>query len=194
MMADLACLFHNLSGMPGAIPLEAIALSISLQINSYTSGALLKNIGTARFAVGGGAGLALGFVPGGFAKSQSWGYAIVNGRLQAVKAVGEAAANVLAGTTPRDAFSSEGLAYSFLKNSRRGDTPFADLDAALLGLSIGLENVDPRTPRSSGLTYNSLLWSLKNGDAAGIAANLPNYTALNAWDMLSETQSALEGL
>lgn len=194
IMADTASTLHNLSGMPGAIGLEIAALSISLKIDSLVSGALLKNIGGAGdFAAMGAAGLALGLLPGGFVASQSWGYAIVNGRLQALGSVGKAAGDILRGTSPTDAFSTDGLAYSFVQSARRGDTAYADLDAALLGLSIGFGNLDPHNP-SSTLTYNSLAWSFLNRDAAGIAANLPDYMALNAWDMLSETEGALEGL
>jgi hypothetical protein len=96
---------------------------------------------------------------------------------------------MLTGASPSGQFSSEGLAYSFTQSARRGNTPYADLDAALVGLSIGLDNMNPM---KSPLTYNSLFWCLRTGDAAGIAANLPNYTAENAWDMLIEAESGLE--
>jgi hypothetical protein len=133
----------------------------------------------------GAGGLALGKVP--FFTSQSWGYAVVNGRLQAISTIGSAAGDALAGRSPADAFSTEGYAASFLKNSRQGNTPNADLDAALLGLNIGIDNLN-------FWTGNSLFWCLLNKDAAGIAANLPNYTAENAWDMLSEAEVGLDGL
>jgi hypothetical protein len=56
-----------------------------------------------------------------------------------------------------------------------------------------VDNVNPYTI-SGAVSCSSMFFAMLHGDAAGVAANLPSYTALNAWDMLSETESGLEGL
>jgi hypothetical protein len=39
-----------------------------------------------------------------------------------------------------------------------------------------------------------MIFDLANGDAAGAFSRLPNYQALNAWDMATEMEEYLEGM
>ena len=74
----------------------------------------------------------------------------------------------------------------------RGDSAYAELDAALLGMSIAVDKAmdTPYSPRG----HISLATAFIRRDAMAIAAMLPSYTALNAWDMLSEISAGLEEL
>jgi hypothetical protein len=113
-------------------------------------------------------------------------------KLSAIKAVGAGALNVLGRTPPSDPYSQDGLAYSFVKNARQGDTAYADLDAVLLGYSIAYEtDVDSLSLKKPD--GYSLLCALIKRDSAAIASLLPEYTALNAIDMLTTLEDGLEG-
>lgn len=169
-MADQAIYFH---GKDGAVN-QGRAILLDMDLDRAFGGALLKNIGGSfPFGVVAVTGYGLGYVP--HANSQSWGLAIVAGRLQAITAIGSA---IVAPVLGPMATSTDILAASFVENASRGDTPMADLDAVLLGYSIALDMYDP----------SDLYAAFRNGDAGAMAAHLISYTATNAWDMIDELE------
>jgi RHS repeat-associated protein len=179
-----------LAGVPVTAPITvALILRIDLQMN----GTLLHNL-----PGGIAAGVSRLPLPPGSPRSpaigmsQPWATAALTARLSAVSAVGAAAGNILAGTIPSNPLSTAGLAISFVQDSRRGSSEFAELDAVLLGLSIGLDRVNNASTTLRGGI--GLTRALLTQNGAAIASYLPDYTALNAWDMLSDISPALDGL
>ncbi len=172
----------TLSGLAKARSGWLATIALIWTIDDAMNGTLLQN-------VNGRAGV-VGLMAAGQLSAKSFAKAALSARLSAIQVVGSAVENVLGGTRPTDTYSSAGLAYSFVQESRRGDNAWADLDAVLLGARMG---VDAYTSQFTTLRGGvGLATALIKGDAAAIAAKMPNYTALNAWDMLSNIEIGLE--
>jgi hypothetical protein len=86
------------------------------------------------------------------------------------------------------------ILINFLQSARRGETAWADLDAALLGAAVWREQVNYVGWGQGALNAAGMLFDLASGDAAGAFSRLPNYQALNAWDMAVEMEDFLEGM
>jgi hypothetical protein len=105
---------------------------------------------------------------------------------------------VLNGTGPTEGGAMEEAAFGFLRSARRGDTAWADLDAALMGRAVWEEQsrltINNKLNLSGAINAAGIFWDLANGDAAGAFSRLPDYQALNAWDMATSMEDFLEGM
>ena len=95
---------------------------------------------------------------------------------------------LISGHTPENMNGTEGLAASFLKNARMGDTAFADLDSAVLAQSIAFD-MATNPVGAAGLAFAFL-----HGDIGAIMSALPAYAELFSWEELQDILPNLEGL
>jgi RHS repeat-associated protein len=179
--------------------LDGIAAGLCIGVDIALGGRLLKHIGGPDvFASYRGLGGWLGVPRVGIARlgrQQALAGAVVSGRLSAVAAVGNAARAQATGAGPGIG-EIDAAAYGFLQAARRGDTAYAELDAALLGLAVGREQLLPLRggfTKANLLNAGGLFLDMLNGDAADAFSRLPSYQALNAWDMATEMEDLVEG-
>ncbi len=181
--------------------MDATAAGLCIGIDLALGGRLLKNVG-GRDAFAGCllVGSGLGYLPkkgnlnAKFNRDQSLAGAVVSGRLGALSAIGKAAYAALNGSGPSSADPIGAAAFGFLQSARRGDTAWADLDAALLGAAIWSEQSDYFGRTDGRQNFAGLVFDFLGGDGAGMFSRLPNYQALNAWDMACEMEDLLEGM
>jgi hypothetical protein len=169
--------------------MQTLAVGMCIDIDRQLGGKLLQNVGgAAMFSTLFVAGQAVGKIPeslrpGAFLdRPQSLAAAVVSGRLDALKYIGAGAHDLISGGRPGgDPDSPEQAGYDFARDLMNGDTQHGELDAVVLAGAIYDEMVSP-------LNYASLLFGLLSGDAAGAFSSLPDYAALNAWDMATDLQ------